>query len=81
MKKEPTEKKTNTFPQDLDVSTKAKRRKVVSELLVILEQVYCAEAHYLQNMPENLQESERADEAQATLDDLECAMDSLSYAY
>jgi len=53
------------------------RRKQLEAILSSLEDVKCDEQEYLDNMPENLFESERAENAQNAIDRLEEAISNI----
>lgn len=63
------------------------RRKQIEEvieplsvLLEVINDIKDSEQEYLENMPENLQDSEKAGKAQTAIDALESAYDSLEEA-
>jgi hypothetical protein len=62
-------------------STRPKRRKAVAIILDQLERIRDAEQTYLDNMPENLSESERAESARENVAVLDEAIDQLGTAF
>ena len=54
-----------------------KRRQEIQDTIDSLEIIMCDEQDYLDQMPENLQDSERAATSQESIDNLEYAIGSL----
>ena len=78
----PSHKKINsTASSALDLSTKAKRKKALAFLVLDLKQIYEAESKYLQKIPDALQDSQRAYDAQDAIDLFEEALDLLDSVY
>jgi len=76
--KTPKIKPTSKKPQ---VTTRQKRRKAIAFALEIIEDARDAEAAYLEAIPENLQNSSRYEDAQASVEALEEAAQALECAY
>jgi hypothetical protein len=64
-----------------DYSTRQRRRRAVGKIIAILEAIKGAEEAYAGNMPENLQNSARHDDAEQSVDALEDAISTLSEVY
>ena len=62
-------------------STRPKRRKAVAVIVDQLERIRDAEQTYLDNMPENLSESERAENAKESISILDDVIDQLGTAF
>ena len=64
-----------------DVSTRGKRRKIVTSLAQRLENVRDAEETYMSNIPENLQGSSRYHDAQQSVETLDEVIELLGEIY
>jgi len=65
----------------LDLSTRSARRQVTSLAIGLLECIQSAEEDNVNNFPDNLQNSERYENAEHSLTALTDAIDSLTDAY
>lgn len=73
--------KTKLPPKKPQVDTRQKRRKAVAFALEIVGSARDAEAAYLSAIPENLQSSSRYEDAEASVDALEEALQALETVY
>ena len=67
--------------QVLTVSTRQQRRKALSKLVKQLEKIMDAESQYLENIPENLQNSIRYEAASQSIQAIQDAIDNLDTVY
>jgi len=65
----------------LDISTRSKRRQVVSLIIMELSQIRSNEKSYMQRIPVNLQDTEAAAAAEDSIDLLTDAIDALEDVY
>ena len=74
-------KRTSHAPSAPIYETRQKRRKAVSKMMLMLEDIKTAEQRYLENIPVNLQGSCLHEAAEETVDVLADVLDRLSEAY
>jgi len=69
------------FFDAVDISTRQKRRRAISNIIKMISRIHNAEFEYMERIPENLQGGDAYSAAEESLDMLNDAIDALSDAY